>query len=116
MNNRQASSVSFLTPDTRDQSCCQGVGGELACGACRADTGRWPARPRSGGQRGYGAGEVQDVPVNTATVGGSGLLYDPDSDQYNYVWKTSKSSAGTCQTFTLALTDGTSHTATFQYK
>jgi hypothetical protein len=32
------------------------------------------------------------------------------------VWKTSKASAGTCQVFTLGLTDGTFHTADFQYK
>jgi hypothetical protein len=60
------------------------------------------------------------APVNTATqtdtAGGSGLQYDSSSDTYTYVWKTSKASAGTCQVLTLALTDGTFHTAEFQYK
>ena len=60
------------------------------------------------------------APVNTATetdtAGGSGLQYDSGSDTYTYVWKTSKASAGTCQVLTLELTDGTTHTAEFQYK
>jgi hypothetical protein len=60
------------------------------------------------------------VPVNTGTEtdtsGNSGLQYDAGTDTYTYVWKTSKASAGTCQVFTLGLTDGTFHTADFQYK
>ena len=60
------------------------------------------------------------VPVNTGTetdtAGNSGLQYDAGTDTYTYVWKTSKASAGTCQVFTLGLTDGTFHTADFQYK
>src|SRR5258708_478573 len=60
------------------------------------------------------------TPVNTTTqtdtAGGSGLQYDSGSDTYTYVWKTSKASAGTCQVLTLGLTDGTFHTAEFQYK
>ena len=60
------------------------------------------------------------VPVNTATetdtAGNSGLQYDANTDTYTYVWKTSKASEGTCQVFTLGLTDGTFHTADFQYK
>ena len=59
------------------------------------------------------------APVNAATetdtAGGSGLQYDSGSDTYAYVWKASKASAGTCQVLTLALTDGTVHTAEFQY-
>ena len=55
------------------------------------------------------------VPVNTATLtdtaGGSGLNYDPGSGTYTYVWKTSKAWSGTCQQFTMTLTDGTTHTA-----
>jgi hypothetical protein len=58
------------------------------------------------------------APVNTATetdtAGGSGLQ-DNGNGNYTYVWKTSKASSGTCQTFTLGLTDGTFHTASFQY-
>ena len=59
------------------------------------------------------------APVNTATetdtAGGSGLQ-DNGNGSYTYVWKTSKASAGTCQVLTLGLTDGTVHTAEFQYK
>jgi hypothetical protein len=59
-----------------------------------------------------------DVPVNTATLadtaGGSGLQYS--NGIYTYVWKTSKAWAGTCQQFTLTLTDGSRHTANFQFK
>jgi hypothetical protein len=50
----------------------------------------------------------------TDTAGGSGLQYDPGTGTYTYVWKTSKSWAGTCQQFDLRLTDGTDHTANFQ--
>jgi len=59
------------------------------------------------------------APVNTSTetdtAGGSGLQFDPATSTYTYVWKTSKASAGTCQVFTLGLTDGTFHTASIQY-
>ena len=58
-------------------------------------------------------------PINTSTetdtAGGSGLHYDSGTDTYTYVWKTSKASAGTCQTCTLGLTDDTFHTASFKY-
>jgi hypothetical protein len=57
------------------------------------------------------------APLNTATLtdtaGGSGLQYDASSD--TYVWKTSKSWAGTCQQFILGLNDGSTHTAAFQF-
>jgi hypothetical protein len=60
------------------------------------------------------------APVNTATLtdtaGGSGLQFDPAAGTYTYVWKTSKSWAGTCQQFDLQLNDGTDHTANFQFK
>lgn len=52
----------------------------------------------------------------TDTADGSGLQYDPGSSTYTYVWKTSKAWTGTCQQFTLQLTDGTTHTADFQVK
>jgi len=59
------------------------------------------------------------VPVNAATLtdtsGNSGLQYNATSDTYTYVWKTSKSWAGTCQVFSLGLNDGSTHTATFQF-
>jgi YVTN family beta-propeller protein len=62
------------------------------------------------------------VPVNTGTLtdtdtsGNTGLQYNAASDTYTYVWKTSKSWAGTCQKFSLGLNDGSTHTATFQFK
>jgi hypothetical protein len=34
---------------------------------------------------------------------------------YNYVWKTEHSSAGTCRTFDMTLTDGSSHQAMFRF-
>ena len=62
------------------------------------------------------------VPVNNSTLsdadtsGNSGLQYDASTDTYTYVWKTDKAWAGTCQQFTLGLNDGSTHTATFQFK
>ena len=47
---------------------------------------------------------------------GAGLTYDPDSDQYTYVWKTEKAWAGTCRVLSLQLVDGTEHLAAFQFK
>jgi hypothetical protein len=47
---------------------------------------------------------------------GSGLSYDPGSQQYTFVWKTQKSWAGKCGRFVMPLADGTAHTAEFQFK
>jgi len=59
------------------------------------------------------------APINTTTEtdtsGNSGLQYDATTNTYTYVWKTSKASKGTCQTFTLGLADGTVYTVNFQY-
>ena len=52
----------------------------------------------------------------TDTAGNSGLQYNSSTGTYTYVWKTSKSWAGTCQQFDLRLSDGTDHTADFQFK
>jgi hypothetical protein len=52
----------------------------------------------------------------TDTAGSSGLQYNSSTGTYTYVWKTSKSWAGTCQQFDLRLNDGTDHTADFQFK
>ncbi len=43
----------------------------------------------------------------------SRLVYDRLTRSYIYLWKTDRSWAGTCRTFTLALADGTTHTAQF---
>lgn len=60
-----------------------------------------------------------NAPVNTATqtdtAGGSELQYDPSTNTYTYVWKTSKAFKGTCQVFTLGLNDGTLHAADFDF-
>ena len=52
----------------------------------------------------------------TDTAGGSGLQFDSSTGTYTYVWKTSKTWAGTCQRFDLRLNDGTDHTADFQFR
>jgi hypothetical protein len=41
-------------------------------------------------------GTTTDI-TETATAGGSGLSYDPTTDEYTYVWKTAKSWSGTCR-------------------
>ncbi len=52
----------------------------------------------------------------TLTAGSSSLSYDPATDQYTYVWKTTKGWAGTCRVLTVTLDDGTQHLAYFQFK
>jgi uncharacterized repeat protein (TIGR01451 family) len=54
--------------------------------------------------------------TETVTAGGSSLSYDAGSDQYNYVWKTESSWAGTCRQLVLTLNDGTTHRANFKFK
>jgi hypothetical protein len=51
----------------------------------------------------------------TASSSESGLSYDPASGQYTYVWKTSKSWAGSCQRLTLVFNDGTVQMADFKF-
>ena len=50
-----------------------------------------------------------------ASADGGSLAYDPVADQYVYVWKTVKTWAGKCGTFTLKLDDGTEHSALFSF-
>lgn len=52
--------------------------------------------------------------TETLNAGGSSLSYDPD--QYNYVWKTQSSWAGTCRQLVFTLNDGSVHTANFKFK
>ena len=54
--------------------------------------------------------------IEEVTTSNSGLTYDATTNQYKYVWKTQKSWAGTCRQFLLTLTDGSTHTANFQFK
>jgi hypothetical protein len=56
------------------------------------------------------ASAPSDPIEETVTAGGSSLTYDSLSDQYSYVWKTSKSWANKCYQFDLGLVDGSSHT------
>ena len=56
-----------------------------------------------------------DVIEQTLTNTNSGLNYERVG-QYNYVWKTDKSWAGTCRQLTLAFKDGTVQTAHFKFK
>jgi hypothetical protein len=62
------------------------------------------------------SGAALDDIEETANPGSSSLSYSSGSDQYNYVWKTSKAWAGTCRMITLKLIDGTEHVAYFQFK
>jgi hypothetical protein len=43
------------------------------------------------------------------------LLYDPLTDRYAFVWKTSGSWAGSCRRLVLQLDDGTTRTADFRF-
>ncbi|MFL6229137.1 MAG: PxKF domain-containing protein [Pyrinomonadaceae bacterium] len=53
---------------------------------------------------------------DTVTAGGSSLNYDPTAGQYNYVWKTDPSWAGTCRQLVVQLNDGSIHRADFRFK
>jgi hypothetical protein len=52
----------------------------------------------------------------TVTAGGSSLSYSPTGDQYNYIWKTDSSWAGTCRQLVVQLNDGSIHRANFKFK
>lgn len=61
-------------------------------------------------------GSATDAIEETVTANASGLTYDPLSNQYTYVWKTSKAWAGTCRNFILGFIDGSVHEALFSFK
>jgi hypothetical protein len=52
--------------------------------------------------------------VETVNAGGSSLSYG--GGQYNYVWKTESSWAGTCRQLRVTLNDGSVHVANFKFK
>jgi uncharacterized repeat protein (TIGR01451 family) len=52
--------------------------------------------------------------TETLTAGGSSLSFG--GDQYNYVWKTESSWAGTCRQLVVKLSDGSTHVANFKFK
>ena len=62
------------------------------------------------------SGASLDGIESTVTAGGSSLTYDALTDTYTYVWKTEKAWANTCRQFNLGLSDGSSHSAVFQFK
>ncbi len=72
--------------------------------------------PRSAAIACPAAGDpVTSLSEATVTAGNSDLSYDAATGLYTYVWKTSKTWAGSCRRFTLTLGDGTAHTADFQF-
>jgi uncharacterized repeat protein (TIGR01451 family) len=52
----------------------------------------------------------------TVNAGSSSLSYSSTLDQYNYVWKTENSWAGTCRQLVVKLNDGSEHRASFNFK
>jgi hypothetical protein len=50
------------------------------------------------------------------TAGNSGLQYDSEDVIYAYVWKTQEDWSGTCRQLNVRLTDGSNHTALFQFR
>ena len=52
----------------------------------------------------------------TVTAGSSSLSYNPNTDQYNYVWKTEKAWANTCRQLVVKLNDNSVHRANFKFK
>jgi len=62
-----------------------------------------------------GSAPQSDV-EETLTAGSSSLSYNASSDQYNYIWKTENSWAGTCRQLVVTLNDGSEHRANFKFK
>jgi uncharacterized repeat protein (TIGR01451 family) len=52
--------------------------------------------------------------TETVNAGGSSLSFG--GDQYNYVWSTQSSWAGTCRQLVIKLNDGSVHTANFRFR
>jgi hypothetical protein len=55
------------------------------------------------------------APTGSSTTATGSLTYTPLLGIYAYIWKTPVSFHGTCQQFTLTLTDGSTHTAYFAF-
>ena len=56
-----------------------------------------------------------DAIEETVTAGASALSYDSVTDTYSYVWKTSKTWAGTCRQLTLTFNDGSHQDALMRF-
>ena len=52
----------------------------------------------------------------TSSAGGSSLSYDAATDQYKYVWKTSKTWKETCRMLVVNFNDGSQHFAKFRFR
>lgn len=61
------------------------------------------------------SGAMDDI-EQTVTAGSSSLSYDPGTDRYNYVWKSSKVWSNTCRQLIIRFTDGTEGKANFRFK
>jgi CSLREA domain-containing protein len=61
------------------------------------------------------SGVALDEVETTVSAGGSSLSYDTATDTYTYVWKTDKAWRG-CRQLIVQLSDGTFHTANFEFR
>jgi hypothetical protein len=84
------------------------LGGNFGLGILAAGSPASSQVPCSGG--------TDNTVSQSVTAGSSGLQYDPSSNQYTYVWKTSSAWSGTCRRLHVTLNDGSTHSATFQFK
>ncbi|MGH2543134.1 MAG: alpha-amylase family glycosyl hydrolase [Ardenticatenaceae bacterium] len=60
-------------------------------------------------------GEPIGIIEETVQAGSSSLSYDVSTDQYVYVWKTSRAWRDSCRQFTIILNDGSVHQANFRF-
>jgi hypothetical protein len=72
-----------------------------------------PGHPRSSTIE-CGSGRPENAVDDTATAGGSSLKFS--DGRYVYTWKTDPAWAGSCRLLSVALIDGTVHTAVFRFK
>lgn len=56
-----------------------------------------------------------DAIEETVSAGSSSLSYDPELDQYTYVWKTEKAWAGTCRQLLVRLKDGNLYRSNYRF-
>ena len=61
-------------------------------------------------------GQAVDEIEQTVTAGSSSLSYNAATGQYTYVWKSDKAWKNTCRQLVLTLADGSTHTASFNFK
>jgi uncharacterized protein len=53
--------------------------------------------------------------IVAADAGANGLIYDPEENQYVFLWNTSKDWSGTCRQFVILFNDGVEKLAYFQF-